>query len=222
MASIAMKNMLLSGILLGLFAVVGTGLVSLTYDGTRERIAASEKEALLRSLHALVDPSEYDNDLFTDTIELSNPNYFGTKKPVTIYRARQAGRPVAALFSVIAPDGYGGPIKLLVGFYTDGSVAGVRVIDHRETPGLGDAIEAAKSSWIFTFNGRSRANTPDKNWRVKKDGGVFDEFTGATITPRAVVKAVHLALQFFLANENALFARKKQTPGKTKEHADGK
>lgn len=200
------KNMSLSAILLGLFAVAGTGLVALAYDTTKDRIAANERAVLLRTLHTLIPADQANNDLANDTLSVTDPQYLGTRKPVTIYRARENGRPVAAVINTVAPDGYGGDIKLLVAIRYDGTIAGVRVVSQNETPGLGDAIEADKSDWIFGFNGKSLDNPGQKGWAVKRDGGVFDQFSGATISPRAVVKAVHRTLLYFKAHRDAIFA----------------
>lgn len=201
-----LRHILVTALLLFLFAAIGTGLVAFTFDNTHERIAANEREALLRNLHVLVPPERHDNDIFTDTIEVTDPDLLGTPRPVTVYRARKDGRPVAAILAPVAPDGYSGEIRLLVAIEADGRLAGVRVAGHRETPGLGDAIEAARSDWILGFEGRSLGDPDEKGWAVKKDGGVFDQFTGATITPRAVVKAVKKALVYFDRNRQTLFA----------------
>lgn len=199
------KNMLIGGLILGLFAVVGTGLVAMTYNGTAERIAENERQALLRSLHQIVSPDSHDNDIYTDVIQVRDLS-LGTPQPVTVYRARQGKQPVAAVIASIAPDGYSGAIRLLVGIHYDGTLAGVRVVSHRETPGLGDAIEAERTDWILAFNGRSLENPEEKRWAVKKDGGVFDQFTGATITPRAVVQGVYNTLRYYQKHREALFA----------------
>ena len=205
-----MKNVILSGLLLAVFAVVGTGLVAYTFDNTREQIAANQREALLRSLHAIIPPERHDNDLFADTIQVTDRQLLGSRDPVTVYRARKNGRPVAAALTATAPAGYGGAIELLVAIRYDGTVAGVRVIDHRETPGLGDGIEIEKSDWISGFDGRSLEDPPAARWRVKKDGGEFDQFTGATIPPRAVVTAVRNALIYFRTHRRELFERQRE------------
>jgi electron transport complex protein RnfG len=200
------KNMFIGALILGLFAVSGTGLVALTRAGTAERIAENERQALLRNLHQIVRPEEHDNDLYADLIQVHDP-LLGSNGPVTVYRARKGGLPVAAVIASIAPEGYGGDIKLLVGIRYDGTLAGVRVISHKETPGLGDAIEAERSDWILGFTGRSLGEPDDKKWKVKKDGGVFDQFSGATITPRAVVKAVYNTLRYYRQHREALYAK---------------
>jgi electron transport complex protein RnfG len=188
-----------------LFAVSGTLLVALTYEGTREQIAINEREALLRKLNMLVPPDRYDNAIFEDTRQVTDEHLLGTAEPVTVYRARRAGKPVALVLTPVAPDGYSGSIRLLVGINLDGSLSGVRVLAHRETPGLGDRIEAERDGWILGFDGKSLGNPPAEAWQVKRDGGVFDQFTGATITPRAVIKAVRNSLLYYRDNREALF-----------------
>jgi electron transport complex protein RnfG len=206
------KLMLRTAVLLGLFAIIGTALVSLTFENTREQIAESEKQYLLKSLHELIPPEIHDNDIFSDTLQVTSPKLLGTSEPMTVYRARSAGQPVAAVLTCIAPDGYGGAIRLLVAIDYDGIIIGVRVINHRETPGLGDAIEARRNDWILGFNKRSLEDPAAGGWAVKRDGGVFDQLTGATITPRAVIKAVHKSLQYFAKHRDELF-----TPAVTRE-----
>ena len=134
-------------------------------------------------------------------------NALGTQQAVPVYRAFRNGEPVAALLTPVAPNGYSGEIRLLVGIYADGRVAGVRVLGHKETPGLGDAIEIERSDWITSFAGRSLGNPPLEDWKVKRDGGVFDQFTGATITPRAVVQAVRKTLLYFERHRDELFQK---------------
>ncbi|HEX9801962.1 MAG TPA: electron transport complex subunit RsxG [Gammaproteobacteria bacterium] len=197
--------MLVGALILGLFAVAGTGLVALTHDGTAERIAENERQSLLRSLHQIISPDAHDNDIYNDTIAVIDP-LLGTNQPVMVYRARLGKLPVAAVLASIAPDGYAGTIKLLVGINYDGSIAGVRVVSHKETPGLGDAIEAERSDWILGFNGHSLREPQEERWKVKKDGGIFDQFSGATITPRAIVAAVRNTLRYYQNNREALFA----------------
>jgi electron transport complex protein RnfG len=202
------KRILQSTLLLVIFAVVGTGLVAMTYQVTKDRIAANQREAFLIKIRALIPADRYDNDLIEDDVDVVAPGALGTTEAVSVYRARKGGEPVAAVLTPVAPDGYGGPIRLIVAVYYDGTLAGVRVLAHTETPGLGDYIDEARSRWILGFAGHSLANpTPDK-WKVKRDGGAFDQLTGATITPRAVVKAVHKTLEYFSANRDKLFAAK--------------
>lgn len=188
-----------------LFATIGAAIVGLTYDNTLEDIKYNEKLTLLRKLNTILPSSSYDNELLKDVIELSPDTLLGTIENSTAYRARKQEKPVAIVIPAIAPNGYNGPIHLLVGIYFDGSLAGVSVIKHRETPGLGDVVEASRSDWILGFNGKSLTNPDKKRWKVKRDGGDFDQFTGATITPRAVVQAVHSALLYFDKHHKVLF-----------------
>lgn len=200
------RHMLITAALLGSFAVLGTSMVVVTHHTTAERIARNERDFLLRSLNEVVPPSEYDNDLHADTITVTSRELLGSREPVTVYRARKNGVPVAAILTPVAPDGYNGAIRLLVAIrYDTDTIMGVRVLTHRETPGLGDAIEPEKSSWIEDFSGRSLSNPDELGWHVEKDGGVFDQFTGATITPRAVVKAVHNSLKYYRLHKDELF-----------------
>jgi electron transport complex protein RnfG len=197
--------MLRTGVILGLFAVIGGALLALTYENTRDAIAESERQYLLSTLHAMVTPDMHDNDLFADSIEVTSPELLGSNEPLTVYRARKNNVPVAAILTVVAPDGYNGAIRLLVAVTSNGTISGVRVISHRETPGLGDAIEIRRSDWILGFDGHSLDTPGERGWAVKRDGGDFDQLTGATISPRAVVGAVYKSLKYFEKNKAALF-----------------
>lgn len=192
------------GAILAGFALFGTIALALAFDFTKDQIAANERATTLSRLNALVDHQTYDNDLLADTVELPAAE-FGSADPVTVYRARKQGVPVAALFNVTAPDGYSGRIRLIVGVNADQTLAGVRVLGHKETPGLGDKIEVEKSDWILGFNTKSLQSPTDTGWAVRKDGGEFDQFTGATITPRAVVKAVKNTLTWSQQHFTTLF-----------------
>ena len=191
------KQIAVTSLLLMLFAIIGGGMVGITFENTAEQIAANEREAMLRKLNQILPPQRYDNDLIQDTLQLEADERLGQEQASTAYLARNNGDITAIIFSVIAPDGYSGMIKLLVGINADGTLAGVRIVSHKETPGLGDAIEIERSDWVLSFDGRSLQDPGPKGWAVKRDGGVFDQFTGATITPRAVVKAVHQTLVYF-------------------------
>lgn len=204
-----LKSMLAGGALLAVFAVAGTALVALTWQETAPRIAENQRHVLAGRLHEILPADAHDNDLLDNAITVTAPELLGTSEAVTVYRAYRNGKPVAALFTSVAPDGYSGPIRLLVGVHADGRVAGVRILSHRETPGLGDPIEIERSDWITGFNGMALGNPKLEQWDVKRHGGVFDQFTGATITPRAVVRAVRNTLIYFEQNRDRLFARKK-------------
>ena len=196
-----------AGLLLAMFAVAGSGLVSFTYQQTQERIAENERMEMLRSLQALVPAAGVDNDMLRDTIVVHDREMLGAQN-TTVYRARMGGAPVAVVLNPIVPDGYSGPIKLLVGVRYGGTLGGVRIISHKETPGLGDKIEEGKSNWIYSFTGKSLDNPKTKDWGVKKDGGAFDQFTGATITPRVIVRAVKKTLQYVKEQGDRLYDRK--------------
>lgn len=199
-----------SGLLLGLIALIGTSLLAGVNELTHERILEQEKRRVLQQLNEIVPVASYDNDLLEDTIEVSDETFFRQPGPVTVYRARKNGQPIAALMRVTAPDGYNGDIHLLIGIDPGGMVLGVRVVSHRETPGLGDPIEIERGDWILGFNRKSLSNPQNNGWAVKRDDGDFDQFTGATISPRAVVRAVHNTLLYFDAHQQPLF----ETPAK--------
>lgn len=203
---IMLRSMGMAALILAGFSVAGAGLVAVTYFGTKDIIAEAQRAALEASLNQLVPADRYDNRLVEDAIEVVAPEWLGTDQPVTVYRARKNGQPVALFATPYAPDGYSGPIQLLIGVYADGTLAGVRVLAHKETPGLGDAIDEKRSPWILAFTGKSLGNPPLERWKVKKDGGIFDQFTGATITPRAVVKATGRFLEYVQGHRDLLFA----------------
>ena len=188
------------------FTVVGTALLVTTFFTTREPIARSEAEARLELFRQILPQQSYDNALLTDTVVIPAGGVLRNRAQTLAYRARLAGEPVGVILETVAPDGYSGDIKLLVAIRADGTISGVRVLAHKETPGLGDYIDIAHDAWIKNFDGRSLDQPSEEGWKVKKDGGEFDYMAGATITPRAVVKAVHGALNYFSANREALFA----------------
>lgn len=190
------QKMLQSAFYLALFTLVGVVVLLMTQQITAEPIKKAEKQVLLKTIDQILPKTQYNNDLFTDTISMTAPDYLGTSSAVTIYRARLNQQPVAVIFKVVATEGYSGKIEIITGIYQNGTLAGVRVLKHRETPGLGDKIETRKTNWILGFNGEKLHPEQPRYWRVKKDGGHFDQFTGATITPRAIVQAVKNALEF--------------------------
>ncbi|MCR1826049.1 electron transport complex subunit RsxG [Pseudomonas oleovorans] len=190
------RSMLKNALVLGLFAIGTVGSVALLQQGTATRIAAAEREAQVRALAEILPAGSYDNHLLDNRLELNAPE-LGHRSPQSAYLALKGDQPSALILPVTAPDGYSGAIHLLVGIFADGRLAGVRVLGHKETPGLGDKIELAKSDWVRSFEGKSLNDPGEDGWAVKKDRGEFDQFAGATITPRAVVKAVHGALRYF-------------------------
>lgn len=187
---------------LGLFAVITGGTIAVTQVMTAERIQEQAARAEAQALFEIIPENQHDNDLLTDTVQLPADNRLSANEPVTVWVARRNERPVGLIMPVVAPDGYSGDIHLLVGMNLQGKVLGVRVTSHRETPGLGDRIETKKSDWVHSFTGRSLGDPEPKRWNVRKNGGVFDQFTGATITPRAVVKAVQKSLTYFRQHRN--------------------
>ncbi len=200
-----LRNMLISAALLAVFAGLGTSLVMVTFEATKEKIEASEKANLLRNLNNIIPPDSHSNNLLDNKLLVPASSKLGQKKPTTIYQAWQGTSPVAVAFSIISNEGYSGEIKLLIAIKANGHVFGVRVISHKETPGLGDKIEIAKDDWILGFNDKFLIESVTAPWKVKRDGGSFDQFTGATITPRAVVNAVFKALDYFNHNQHKLF-----------------
>lgn len=165
----------------------------------------NQQQQLLTQLNTLIGSEHYNNTLATDKIELDVPT-LNAKKPITIYRARLDGQAVASLLTVTAPNGYSGEIKLLVAIWADNRLAGVRVLAHKETPGLGDYIEHNRSDWIHQFVDRDYQNTPASRWKVKKDGGDFSYRTGATITPRAIIAAVERSLHWVSEHQEVVYA----------------
>ena len=193
--------------ILTIFAVLGGVLVAFSYQATFTQIKTNEREALLRTLTALVPASTYDNDLFTDVKKMHSEE-LGIDNNLTIHIARKSGKPIAAILTPTAPNGYNGRINMLVAVNYAGVVIGVRIVSHQETPGLGDKVDLLRSKWILGFNGHSLLDPKEQGWKVKRDGGIFDQFTGATVTPRAVVETVHKTLRFYWQNREKIFELK--------------
>ena len=195
-----------NSLLLGLFALVTALVISAIFLLTRDRVALQQRMAEEKALLQILPQENHDNSLLDDTLPAPvGGDLLRLEKPRPIYRARRDGNVTALIVPARAPDGYSGDIDLIVGVRRDGRIAGVRVLAHRETPGLGDQIERRKSDWISGFNGHSLDSTEPKDWAVRKDGGVFDQFTGATITPRAVIAATRRALEFVQREHAVLF-----------------
>lgn len=199
------RMMTLSAVMLGLFAAITTGGVAFIALQTKDRIASREHTLLLEKLHRLIPVQRHDNDLAADFILVTDSRLGGTK-PRAIYRARKQQQPIACIINSSAPNGYSGNIELLIAINVDGSLAGVRVTQHRETPGLGDLIDENKSRWIFQFDGKSLRQPAEPQWKVRKDKGEFDQLTSATITSRAVVKAVYNTLVYFSQQRDMIFS----------------
>jgi electron transport complex protein RnfG len=187
------------------FALVFTALLAYVFQITKVPIEKSEAAARLALFRQIVPASMHDNDILKDTLTIAPNDLLGNIQASVANRVRINNAPAAIILEAIAHDGYSGDIKLLIAIKYDGEISGVRVLTHKETPGLGDYIDIAKDDWIKLFDAESLTKTDDKNWQVRKDGGQFDYMAGATITPRAVVKAVHKALKYFEANKDALF-----------------
>jgi len=192
-----------TGILAG-FALVASVLLGVTNCSTEGTIQRRLDEDLLKSLEEVVPAELHDNDMLQDTLTVPSSEFNIGAKDTTVYLAKKSGNITAVCFKFIAPDGYSGAINMIMGLDRDGNILGVRVLSHKETPGLGDKIEVAKSDWILNFVGRSLANLTPAQWAVKKDGGEFDQFAGATITPRKSVQAVYRGLQLFKAHQAQL------------------
>jgi electron transport complex protein RnfG len=189
--------------LAALAALLTMALAALAHF-TEERIARNRQAWLMQRLDALIDPASHDNDLFKDRIHVTAPDLLGTDVPAEVFRVRRGNQPVAIAIRSIVPDGYRGPIELLTAIRYDGTLLGVQVLRHNETPGLGDAFETREPQWLEHFEGLSLNNPPQQRWTVRKDGGDFDAFTGATTTPRAIVKGVRRALEFYRAKRDGL------------------
>ncbi|BBB28981.1 electron transport complex subunit RsxG [Neptunomonas japonica] len=191
---------------ISIFAIVTAGLIAITQVSTKDQILENERAQQAKALYEIISRDSIDNDLLQDVINIEAPELgYPLAK---IYQAKRENLVKAVIIPVISPDGYSGDITLIVGINADNSVAGVRVLSHKETPGLGDKIDLRKSNWIMGFDEKSMTSSNDSSWAVKKDGGQFDQFTGATITPRAVVNAVGQALVFFKQNRDLLLSPK--------------
>lgn len=195
-----------TGMTLAVIAGICTSLVTATYRLTEERIVANEKALLERSLQPALAGLVYDSDVSESRLVLQPPHELPGNSPAIIYRVFAQEQPVAALFVVTARDGFSGPIRILLGVDSSGVVTGVRILQHRETPGLGDKIESSRSDWVYQFNGRSMGDPQVSGWSLKTDGGEFDQLTGASITPRAVIAAIRETLIYFDTNRDYIFA----------------
>lgn len=208
----ALRNALRASGLLLIFAGIATAMLTTTFDITRSKITHNEQQAT-RALIAQVLPATlHDNDLLDARLSLPADELLGTRTPSHAWIARKQGQATGVVLEAIAPDGYSGDIALLIGLRADGRVTGVRVTAHKETPGLGDYIDIAKSRWITQFDGKSLTEPADPGWKVQRDGGSFDARTGATITPRAVIKAVHGALHYFVRHRAELLVAPPPAP----------
>lgn len=197
-----------NSLILTAFALCASALLALTYIKTKDKIADAQKRAAQKALYEIIPESRVDNDLLEDTwlIPSQGQTQLNIGENAKAHIARKNNRVIGVIFPTTAPDGYSGDIQLIVGVFRDGSIAGVRALAHKETPGLGDKVDINKSDWITGFNGASLTAPTEDRWSVKKDGGDFDQFTGATITPRAVVNKVKHVLDYYDANKAVLLA----------------
>lgn len=199
-----------NSLLLGAFALVTTAMLAFTAELTKERITTAERDARQKALFEIVPKARHNNDLLSETIKVPESAWegLGLKSGGDIYVARQHDETIAVIIPAVAPDGYSGDIRMIIGINADRAIAGVRIVDHHETPGLGDKIELNKNQWVLNFNSKSLQAPTSSHWRVKKDGGDFDQFAGATITPRAVINQVRRVLEFVDAHHDELFTKK--------------
>jgi electron transport complex protein RnfG len=200
------KSMGKNSLLLALFALITALILASTDRLTVDRIAESERLAAQKALFEIIPLERHNNDLLLDVQPIPKQYWktLGLESGGDIHIARLNGQPVAAIIPSITPEGYSGDIAMIVGVNFDGSVAGVRVVEHKETPGLGDKVDLRKSDWILSFNGKSLTNPQAKAWDVKKEKGAFDQFTGATITPRAVIHQIARTLEYFNQDKERL------------------
>lgn len=207
----ATRTSVRTGSIMVLFTVAFTAVMSATYELTRPSIEASVQEAKMRLIDEVLPPANYDNVLLDDYVVVGPTPELGLEDGGRIYRAWRNRAPAGLVLEAVAPDGYAGRIQLVIGLGADGSVTGVRVSGHRETPGLGDYVDPKKDRnkarpWIAQFTGVSFADLGLDRWRLKRDGGVFGYRTGATISARAVTNATARALDYATRNRDALYA----------------
>ncbi len=205
-----MSSVVKGGITLAVIAAICTALVAVTYTATADRIEANEQAWLERSLQPALSGLFFDSNVTESIITIPPPHDLPGSEAATVYRVYAEDAPVAALFVVSARDGYAGPIRLLIGVEVDGTITGVHVLEHRETPGLGDRVESGKSDWVKQFDGRSLVDPAPAGWTIKRDGGQFDQLTGASVTPRAIVKAIRDTLLYFDANREVVFSAQQE------------
>lgn len=193
-----------TGLTLACCAALAIAALSLVHQLTRERLEAARQQWLLQGLSAVLPDGPYDEDPLS-TRQLIVAPELGSEQPMPLYTVYREQAPLAAVLSVVAPDGYNGDIRLLLGLHPDGRIIGARVTEHRETPGLGDDIDIARSDWITQFSDRSLTSEGDDAWAVEKFGGRYDALTGATITPQAIITAIHRALQWYQQHRDEVF-----------------
>jgi len=201
----ATRRALRAAAVLAVAAACAVGLVAVVHELATPRIVDVQRARRVAQLTAVMGNIAYDNDPLSDIVSVHDPELLGSEEPLVAHRVRRGGEAVAVLVNAVAPDGYAGPIRLIVAVDAQGRLLGVRVVEHRETPGLGDLIDERRSDWIHGFDGRSLGDPPVARWQVRKDGGDFDQFTGATITPRVIVRAVRGVLEYVARHHDELF-----------------
>ena len=201
-----MSAVLKGGVTLAAIGAVCAALVAITYSLTSERIAANEQAWLEKSLEPALAGLTFEGSVSESMLVVRAPHDLPGPDDVIIYRVYADDLPVAALFAVTARDGYAGAIRVLVGIKFDGSITGIRILEHRETPGLGDKIVSSRSDWVFQFDGRSLGDPGLEEWAIKRDGGEFDQLTGASVTPRAVIKVTKETLIYFAVHRDEIFS----------------
>lgn len=200
-----LKKISTTAVAMIIFSLVASTALSISYFITKSPIDESDAKAKRIFLNQVIPADLYDNNLVKDIISIEPSPLLGNKKNIDVYRAKKNNRVIAVIIESVAPDGYSGEIKTLVGIDHEDKILGVRVIAHKETPGLGDYIEIDKSQWIKNFDLKSLDKASEKQWTVKKDGGDFDYISGATITPRAVIKSTYKCLLYVKENKKRLF-----------------
>lgn len=194
-----------TGFTLATSVVLAIAIIALVHQCTTGKIDNTQTQFLNNQIEQLLLPESYDNNPANSVIHLSSPE-LGSNEKLPIYRASLAGNPSGSVITAVAPDGYNGDIHLLIGLSYSGNVIGVRVTKHNETPGLGDDIDIKRSDWISAFDNLQTGQMAMQQWQVKRDGGSFDQFTGATITPRAVVHAVHRVVRWHAQAKEIIYA----------------
>ncbi len=199
------KSIRKNAFILALFAMASTALVSIVHQLTKDRIASEVERVMNQRLNKLVASDKYNNSPTSDCILVTNHSRINQVSINKIHRMRKNKHPIALVFSSTAHDGYSGDINLLIALSNQDKLLGVEIINHRETPGLGDKIDSNKSNWLTQFNNVRLTSISEKSWRVKKDGGDFDALTGATVTPRATINAIFQTALYFKNNKDVLY-----------------
>jgi Na+-translocating ferredoxin:NAD+ oxidoreductase subunit G len=200
-------NPLVTGLLVAAFAIAAFYAVDAAYDWSDDRIAANERARVVARLNSVLEPALRGRDLTTTVLGVTDAELLGSKAPIDVFVLTDRGAPMATVFATVAPHGYNASIALLIGVSPIGTVTGVRAVRHRETQGLGDAIETARSDWILQFDSKALTAPPEKLWAIGQDEGAFDAISGATVTSRAVVAAVKNTLLYFEQHHDELYAR---------------